>query len=88
MPLISDDFNFNQDGLKTPTRLSSVNDSCLSFGLYSNTATHPCQALPAEGNIACLSIRYVSLFNIYHTAVPRDGISFIGYRKRGQVRRL
>ena len=49
--------------------------------------------LPVEGNIGCLSIRYVLIryvlvFDIYHTAVPRDGISFIGYQERGQVRRL
>jgi hypothetical protein len=78
MPLISDDFN--QDGLKTPTRPSSVDDPHLSFMPLIQLPNPAGRELPVElveGNIGCLSIRYVSVFDIYHTAVLRDGI---GYR--------
>jgi hypothetical protein len=70
------------------TRPSSVDDPRLSFVPLIYLPILARREFPVEGNIGCLSIRYVSVFNIYHTAVPRDGISFIGYRKRGQVRQL
>jgi hypothetical protein len=86
VPLISDDFN--QDGPKTHTRPPSFDDPRLSFVPLIYLPILARREFSVEGNIGCLSIRYVSVFNIYHTAVPCDGISFIGYRNRGQVRRL
>ena len=59
MPLISDDFN--QDGLNTPTRPSSVDDPRLSFVPLIQLPIPARPELPVEGNIGCLSIQYVSL---------------------------
>jgi hypothetical protein len=71
MPLILDDIN--QDGLKTPTRPSSVDDPHLSFVplLIIQLPIPARPELPVGGNIGCLSIRHVSVFNIYHTAACR-----------------
>jgi hypothetical protein len=84
MPLISD------NSIKTASKhppdyrpsMTHASPSCLLIQLPIPAR----RGLPVEGNIGCLFIRYVLVFDIFHTAVPRDGISFIGYRERGQVR--
>ena len=58
MTLISDDFN--QDGLNKSTRPSSVDDPHFSFVPLIQLPIPARPELPVEGNIECLSIRYVS----------------------------
>ena len=84
MPLISGDFD--QDGLKTPIRLSSVDDPRLSFVPLIQLPIPARRELPVEGNIRYLSIRYVSVFDIYHTVRQCPGTEYLSWVIKNEAR--